>query len=259
MVLTIKDFEVFYADWSRSGAISINENVGYQVAYKNIVVTGTKQKQNESCCSAAKVITANNSQNVVFDNVTIKNSGSSVQDIHRLAFMNDVNLHATELKLSDNYSSGKLFSIENNSEMTVVNSIFDDGLGLGWSQYPIYLEGGSDFVAINSTFKEIESNPYDAAIYVSGSGSDILLFNTLIDAKEVLYHSGSNNTLEVVNSLIPSTADLDHSGLTVTLDSSDVLFGVASTNNDYSLPANSMAIGKGKNSHTWKGDVIFGS
>jgi hypothetical protein len=60
------------------------KTVDIKVAYKNIVVTGTKQKQNQSCCSAAKVITANNSQNVVFDNVTIKNSGSSVQDIHQI-------------------------------------------------------------------------------------------------------------------------------------------------------------------------------
>ena len=159
--------------------------------------------------------------------------------------------------MMENYSYGPLFKLENNSKMTVVNSVFDDGLGLTWSQYPIWLEGGSDFLAINSTFKQIESNNDDAAIYVSGSGSDILLFNTIIDAKEVLYHSGSNNTLEIINSLIPSSADLTYSGLTVIIDSTDVIFGAAQINADYSLPPTSPAIGLGKSSHLWKGNAYF--
>jgi hypothetical protein len=56
--------------------------------------------------------------------------GAAFKIYIRLAFLNNVNLHATELKMKDNYSSGPLFRLENNSEMTVVNSVFDDGLGL---------------------------------------------------------------------------------------------------------------------------------
>ncbi len=254
---TIKDFEVFYEDWWRSGALSINENSSYKVEIKNTVISGTVQKQGQSCCPSAHVFTANNSQNVIFDNVTIENSGSSSQDIYRLAYLNNVNIHATELILKNNYASGMIFRLSNSSMMTVVNSVFDDGLGLGWSQYPIWLEGGSDLVAINTTFKEIESNSYKTPIYISGSGSDILLLNTIIEAEEVVYNSGSSNTLEIVNSLVPSGADLDHSGLAVTIDSSNVIFGLAVTNSDYSLPSNSLAIGKGTNSHTWRNKVYY--
>ena len=83
------------------------------------------------------------------------------------------------------------------------------------------------------------------------------MFNTIIDSKEVLYHNGSNNTLEIINSLIPSGADLAYSGLTVIIDSTDVIFGAAQINADYSLPPTSPAIGLGKSSHLWKGNAYF--
>lgn len=253
---TVKDFQVFYDDWWRAGALSINENISNRVEIKNFVIDGTVQLQGGNCCPAAHVLTANNSQNVVFDNVQIINSGNPNDGINRLGFISNTSIQASRLVLSNNYVYDELFSLENSSSMTITNSVIEDELNLGWSQYPFRLEGGSNVASINSTFKGIGSNNNNAAFYVSGSGNKVLLYNTIVDAGEVLYHSGSNNTLDVANSVLPQNADLIHSGLTLTLDTATVFFGSTPLNSDYSLPDNSAAIGLGSANHAWNG-VIY--